>query len=51
MPYYAILRSIPNKTLGVIAMILSLLLFLFFPMLDSGIGYVRVNFLFHKFIF
>jgi ubiquinol-cytochrome c reductase cytochrome b/c1 subunit len=51
LPYYAILRSIPNKTIGVIAMILSLLLFLFFPILDSGIRYVRVNFFFHKFVF
>jgi hypothetical protein len=32
-------------------MILSLVLFLFFPILDSGVRYVRVNFFFHKFIF
>lgn len=32
-------------------MILSLVLFLFFPILDSGIRYVRVNFFFHKFVF
>ncbi len=51
LPFYAILRSIPNKTLGVFAMILSLLLFLLFPLFDSGIGYVRINFLMHKNIF
>lgn len=51
LPYYAILRSIPNKTIGVIAMILSLVLFLFFPILDSGVRYVRVNFFFHKLVF
>jgi hypothetical protein len=32
-------------------MILSLVLFLFFPILDSGVRYVRVNFFFHKFVF
>lgn len=48
LPYYAILRSIPDKTIGVIAMIVSLLLFFAFPSLDAGIEYVRVNYVFHK---
>src|SRR5256886_9479644 len=34
MPYYAILRSIPNKLLGVIAMFASLLLLLSLPLTD-----------------
>lgn len=51
LPLYAILRSIPNKTLGVFAMILSLVLFLFFPIFDYGLGYVRVYFFMHKTIF
>lgn len=34
LPFYAILRSIPNKLFGVIAMIASILIFLFLPLLD-----------------
>jgi ubiquinol-cytochrome c reductase cytochrome b subunit len=34
LPYYAILRSIPNKLLGVIAMFSSLLILLLLPILD-----------------
>lgn len=34
LPYYAILRSIPNKLLGVIAMFASLLILLAMPLLD-----------------
>lgn len=36
LPYYAILRSIPNKLLGVIAMLASLLILLAMPLLDTG---------------
>jgi len=36
LPYYAILRSIPNKLLGVIAMLASLLVLLAMPLLDTG---------------
>lgn len=34
LPYYAILRSIPNKLLGVLAMLMSLLILLGMPLLD-----------------
>jgi quinol-cytochrome oxidoreductase complex cytochrome b subunit len=34
LPYYAILRSIPNKLLGVIAMFASLLILLVLPLTD-----------------
>lgn len=36
LPYYAILRSIPNKLLGVIAMLLSLLVLLALPLVDTS---------------
>jgi ubiquinol-cytochrome c reductase cytochrome b subunit len=36
LPFYAILRSIPNKLLGVIAMFSSLLIFLLLPLLDCS---------------
>jgi len=36
LPYYAILRSIPNKLLGVIGMLMSLLILLAMPILDTG---------------
>ena len=36
LPYYAILRSIPNKLLGVIAMFGSLLILLALPLLDTS---------------
>nr|UHB41882.1 apocytochrome b [Apiotrichum gracile] len=36
LPYYAILRSIPNKLLGVIAMLASLLILLAMPILDTA---------------
>ena len=36
LPYYAILRSIPNKLLGVVAMLGSLLILLAMPILDTG---------------
>lgn len=35
LPYYAILRSIPNKLLGVIRMLASLLILLLMPVLDT----------------
>ena len=35
-PYYAILRAIPNKLLGVIAMGMSIMLFFFLPWLDRS---------------
>ena len=34
LPFYAILRAIPNKLLGVLAMFMSLLILLFIPILD-----------------
>lgn len=36
LPYYAILRSVPNKLLGVVAMLASLLILLAMPVLDTG---------------
>lgn len=36
LPFYAILRSIPNKLLGVIAMLAALLAFLTMPIVDTG---------------
>jgi len=36
LPYYAILRSIPNKLLGVIAMFASLLILLIMPIVDTS---------------
>jgi len=36
LPYYAILRAIPNKLLGVIAMFSSILLLVFVPWLDTS---------------
>jgi len=36
LPYYAILRSIPNKLLGVIAMFASLFILLAMPLLDTS---------------
>lgn len=37
LPFYAILRSIPNKLLGVIAMFSSLIILLVLPKADLGI--------------
>jgi ubiquinol-cytochrome c reductase cytochrome b subunit len=36
LPFYAILRSIPNKLIGVIAMFISLLILLAMPLLDQS---------------
>ena len=36
LPFYAILRSIPNKLLGVIAMLASILVLAFMPLLDQS---------------
>jgi ubiquinol-cytochrome c reductase cytochrome b subunit len=36
LPYYAILRSIPNKLLGVLAMFASLFILLAMPLLDTS---------------
>ena len=36
LPYYAILRSIPNKLLGVVGMLASLLILLAMPLLDTS---------------
>ena len=36
LPYYAILRSIPNKLLGVVAILGSLLILLAMPLLDTS---------------
>jgi ubiquinol-cytochrome c reductase cytochrome b subunit len=36
LPFYAILRSIPNKLLGVIAMLMAILIILILPITDIG---------------
>lgn len=36
LPFYAILRSIPSKIIGVVAMLLSLLILLAMPLLDTS---------------
>ena len=36
LPFYAILRSIPNKLLGVIAMFSAILVILILPLIDLG---------------
>ena len=36
LPYYRVLRSVPNKLLGVVAMLMSLLILLAMPILDTG---------------
>jgi len=36
LPYYAILRAVPNKLLGVVAMLGSLLILLAMPLLDTS---------------
>jgi ubiquinol-cytochrome c reductase cytochrome b subunit len=37
LPFYAILRSIPNKLLGVIAMLAAILILLLLPIIDMSI--------------
>jgi ubiquinol-cytochrome c reductase cytochrome b subunit len=44
LPFYAILRSIPDKLFGVIAMLLSILVFFFLPVFDYFIN--RLGFFF-----
>jgi ubiquinol-cytochrome c reductase cytochrome b subunit len=36
LPFYAILRSIPNKLLGVIAMLAAILIIMLLPISDLG---------------
>jgi ubiquinol-cytochrome c reductase cytochrome b subunit len=42
LPFYAILRSILNKTIGICAMLLSILIFYLFPIIDCGLGVSKV---------
>ena len=42
LPFYAILRSILNKTLGIIMMFLSMIVLYIFPILDPGLGYIKI---------
>ncbi len=41
LPFYAILRSIPNKLLGVIALLMSIIALLLLPFLDDHKSVVR----------
>lgn len=36
LPYYAVLRSIPNKTQGIIVMFISIFTLFFYPLLNNG---------------
>lgn len=38
LPFYAILRSIPNKLLGVIAMLFAILIIMLLPIADLGVS-------------
>lgn len=51
LPFYAILRSILNKTIGIIAMILSVAIFLFLPILDFGVGIQKVHIYSYRIVF
>jgi len=42
LPFYAILRSILNKTIGISAMILSVVIFYLFPIIDCGLGISKI---------
>lgn len=42
LPFYAILRSILNKTFGIIMMFLSMVVLYIFPILDPGFGYIKI---------
>lgn len=42
LPYYAILRSILNKTIGIFAFVLSVLMFYVFPSIDNHVGLSKV---------
>ena len=51
LPFYAILRTIPDKLGGVVLMVLAILILLLLPILDSS--FIRSNFFkpFHLFLF
>lgn len=51
LPFYAILRSILNKTFGIITMFVSMAILYFFPILDQSISGIKVFSLFSKRIF
>lgn len=44
LPFYAILRSMPNKLLGVIAMLATILIILILPKTDLGLTIAPVFF-------
>lgn len=51
LPYYAVLRSIPNKTQGIILMFLSILVLFFYPIFNNGFFNNPVFSSINKFIF
>lgn len=51
LPFYAILRSILNKTFGIITMFLSMAVLYFFPVLDPSIGNIKITFEFYSVFF
>ena len=50
LPFYAILRSIPNKILGVITMLISILILFFLPYLDKFLVTNKIKY-YYPFIF
>jgi ubiquinol-cytochrome c reductase cytochrome b subunit len=51
LPFYAILRSILNKTLGIITMFISMAVLYIFPILDKSIGGIKVFGFFYTIMF
>jgi ubiquinol-cytochrome c reductase cytochrome b subunit len=51
LPFYAILRSILNKTLGIVTMILSMAILYLFPVIDQSISGINVFSSYYRIIF
>lgn len=51
LPFYAILRSILNKTLGIVTMILSMAILYLFPVIDQSINGINVFIGYYRMIF
>jgi quinol-cytochrome oxidoreductase complex cytochrome b subunit len=51
LPFYAILRSILDKTFGIIMMFLSMVVLYMFPILDPGFGYIKIIKFIYRFFF
>jgi quinol-cytochrome oxidoreductase complex cytochrome b subunit len=51
LPFYAILRSILNKTFGIIAMFISMAILYLFPFIDSTNGFIMIYSNMHTYAF